>query len=118
MVTQTNHGAVLFRFFRPSASRVELVASFTGWRERAVEMSRDGAGWWTVVMELPPGDHEFMYLIDGCWHLADFAASGVRFDEYGQWLSLLHVPAPEPVAPVTRPAVPAVRVLPVSAAAA
>ena len=93
MVSLTGSGSVSFRVFAPQAARVQLVGSFTGWREGAVGMERTDEGWHRVELELAPGDHEFQYLMDGSVWLADYAAGGVRMNEFGTWVSRLHVPA-------------------------
>jgi hypothetical protein len=49
------------------------------------------SGWWTAELFLPAGDHLFNYLVDGSIWLADFAASGVKSNGYGGWVSQLHV---------------------------
>lgn len=95
MVTQTSAHAVRFRVYMPEASRVDVVGTFTDWRERAVAMTRDGEGWWSAELTLDTGDHEFQYLVDGLHWLADYAAGGLRMNRYGTWVSLLHVPMDE-----------------------
>jgi hypothetical protein len=37
------------------------------------------------------GDHLFSYLVDGSAWMADYAASGVRANGFGGWVSQLHV---------------------------
>lgn len=93
MVTQTAADAVQFRVFMPDARDVRVVGTFTGWRDGAVPMSRDGTGWWTAEIDLGPGDHEFQYLVDNDHWLADYAAGGLRLNPYGTWVSQLHIPA-------------------------
>ena len=38
MVTQTNDDRQTFRLLRPGASSVELIGSFTGWHDGAIQM--------------------------------------------------------------------------------
>lgn len=95
MVNQTSTDTLEFRVFMPDASSVELVGSFTGWRERAIPMKRSEDGWWTATLDVEAGDHEFQYLVDGHHWLADYAAGGLRMNKYGTWVSLLHVPLDE-----------------------
>lgn len=90
----SNDGRVRFRVYLPDAHRVELVGSFTDWRARAVPMVREDTGWWAVEAVLPPGDHDFSYLVNSSTWLADYAASGVKRNAYGGWVSQIHVPAP------------------------
>jgi 1,4-alpha-glucan branching enzyme len=91
MVIATQTGAHEFRVYLPEAQSVELVGTFTDWRSRAVPMRREDTGWWSVEVDVGPGDHDFSYLVNGSHWVADYAASGVRRNGYGGWVSQLHV---------------------------
>ena len=91
MVISEHGGRRTFRVYLPEARRVELVGSFTGWRSRAIAMQRESTGWWSASLELSAGDHEFSYLVDETVWLADYAASGVKRNGFGGWVSQLHV---------------------------
>lgn len=97
MVNVTESGRCDFRLYMPHAGSVELIGTFCGWKperhEGAKELERDADGWWTVRAELPPGDHEFCYLVDGRMWMPDYAAGGVRRSSTGRWVSLLSVAA-------------------------
>ncbi|HBS29031.1 MAG TPA: hypothetical protein DEB06_06180 [Phycisphaerales bacterium] len=94
MVTVLSPGKAEFRLFAPDAGGVELCGSFTGWESGAVRMTRSEAGWWSVALDLPAGDHEFQYRLDsGRQWLADYAAHGVRRSKLGAWVSVVHMPA-------------------------
>lgn len=93
MVTVLSGGKAEFRLFAPDASGVELCGTFTGWESNAVTMTRNETGWWTLSMDLPPGDHEFQYRVDaGKRWLTDYAAHGVKRSKLGSWVSMIHVP--------------------------
>lgn len=83
----------VFRVYLPQATTVELVGAFSNWRESPIALVREHSGWWSVRLELPPGDHEFSYLVDGSTWLPDYAASGVRRNGFGGWVSQVVVPA-------------------------
>lgn len=93
MVHTHEDGSIEFRVYLPHAGRVEVVATFTDWRERPVAMTRSGPGWWHATIAVPEGDHTFSYLVDGTLYLADYAAHGVTLNPYGGWVSRLTVPA-------------------------
>lgn len=80
-----------FRVYLPEAALVELVGSFTDWRTRPVRMTREDTGWWSITLDLAPGDHDFSYLVNGAQWLADYAASGVKRNGFGGWVSQIHV---------------------------
>ena len=91
VVEQQEDGRTIFRVFCPRAEHVEIVGTFTGWHDHPVRMRRGDDGWWRTSIELRPDDHEFQYLIDRTEWRADYAAGGVRLNEFGTWVSLLTV---------------------------
>jgi 1,4-alpha-glucan branching enzyme len=93
MVT-TETGQQVFRVFLPSARSVQVVGTFTGWRRSPIDMQKDHDGWWTATTTLSPGDHDFSYLVDGSAWIADYAASGVKPNGFGGYVSQLHVHEP------------------------
>jgi 1,4-alpha-glucan branching enzyme len=90
MTNLGNDGSVEFRFFRAGARHVLLAGDFNDWSEQ-LPMRRDGEGWWTTELKLPPGDYRFRYVADGTWY-TDFASNGVEATKTG-WNSMLVVPA-------------------------
>jgi len=63
-------GAVLretqFIMVAPTASSVSVVGHFNDWDMAAAPMVYDSVhGAWSVTIPLPPGRHEFQYVIDG-----------------------------------------------------
>lgn len=88
-MTSTQNGQVEFRFFRPNASAVALVGQFNGWRQDDLLMCDQGDGWWSIALDLEPGEYRFRYLADGQWH-TDYAANGVERSKWG-WNSILVV---------------------------
>lgn len=97
MVSTTAGAGRRFRIHRPAAHAVRISGCFTGWDEGAIDLQPVGDGWWEVELDLDPGDYEFQYVVDGHSRLADYAASGVKLNGFGQWVSLLIVTAGKPV---------------------
>ncbi len=57
---------VRFVLMRPEARSVALAGSFNQWSATSYPLVRDGSrGLWTVVVPLAPGEHLFMYVVDG-----------------------------------------------------
>ena len=52
-----------FRYKAPNASTVDLMCEFNGWK--AVPMTKDDDGVWTVKVDLPTGKHAYKFLVDG-----------------------------------------------------
>ena len=96
VVDQHEDGQASFKVFAPHAAHVEIVGSFTGWHDRPTPMKRGDDGWWRTTVTLDPGDHEFQYLIDHREWRADYAAGGLKLNEFGTWVSLLTVHASPP----------------------
>ena len=58
---------VVFKCRAPQARSVRLAGSFTRWNEQAVTMKRGRDGTWKADVTLPPGRHEYRFLVDGSW---------------------------------------------------
>jgi len=57
---------VMFRFDgrrAPGARSVVLAGSFNGWASHPFRLEPDG--WWTTEVVLAPGEHEYLFLVDG-----------------------------------------------------
>ncbi len=94
MVTLLPDGNCRFRVYLPHAAKVELLGTFTDWREGRIAMTRVHPGWWEALIPVGQGDHQFCYLVDGSIWLADYAAHGVKLNGYGGWTSRLCVAEP------------------------
>jgi 1,4-alpha-glucan branching enzyme len=86
-----------FRTFLPTAGRVRLAGEFTQWADDAIPMRPEGDGWWSLLVDLPQGEHDFNYLVDECKWVADFASFGVEQNCHGVWVSRVYVPNQMPV---------------------
>ena len=82
-----------FRLYDALASAVGIVGDFNDWRPSATPMARRSGGVWQAVLDLEPGTYRFRYLADDGRWLTDWAAFGVIRNAFGEWDSLLHVPA-------------------------
>jgi 1,4-alpha-glucan branching enzyme len=57
---------VRFMLMRAEASSVAVAGSFNQWSASSHPLARAKAGGlWTIVVPLPPGEHAFMYVVDG-----------------------------------------------------
>lgn len=57
----------VFRCRAPGAKEVFLAGSFNNWDPKATPMERAGDGSWRRRLNLPPGRHEFKFVVDGQW---------------------------------------------------
>lgn len=56
-----------FRIIEPDAETVLLAGDFTDWKQRAIRMEKGDGGVWTTTVKLPPGTHNYLFIVDGEW---------------------------------------------------
>ena len=72
---------VRFVLVEPDARRVTLVGDFNGWAPGATPLATAGTeGVWTVSVPLPPGRHEYAFLVDGARWTTDPTAPSALDD--------------------------------------
>jgi len=82
---------VRFQLQARGARRVALAGSFNQWRPDLTVLEPASAdGVFTGTLELPPGDYEYMFVVDGRW-ITDPAAGERRDDGFGRQNSLLRL---------------------------
>jgi hypothetical protein len=77
-----------FSFAAGPAHQVCLVGSFNGWAVCRTPLRPAGDGTWEVSVELPPGRHEYMFVVDGRWE-SDPDASQRVDDGFGHMNAVL-----------------------------
>jgi hypothetical protein len=83
---------VTFVLAAPAAHEVAVIGSFNGWNSAGWTMRRDAAtGLWTLAAALPPGSHEYVFLIDGATSVPDASAPLSADDGFGSRNSVLLV---------------------------
>ena len=63
----TQRGTTVFRLEVPAADTVKLVADFTGWDKRPLDLTQAEKGVWRLTVALPPGRYAYRFLVDGEW---------------------------------------------------
>ncbi len=66
-MSQQTAKSIEFGYHAPDASNAFLAGTFNDWQTEAVPMTKDDAGNWKTNLDLPPGRHEFKFLVDGKW---------------------------------------------------
>ena len=84
---------VQFRLQVPDASNVRLAGSFTNWQPQ-YELHQTAPGIWTITLPLPPGVHDYAFIVDGEQWVADPYAPAVK-DGFGGTNSRLALVPPE-----------------------
>ncbi|MHB1222819.1 MAG: glycogen-binding domain-containing protein [Gemmatimonadaceae bacterium] len=82
-----------FELEAPGARHVAVAGDFSGWQP-VHEMTRSGAGTWTVVVSLDPGVHTYAFVVNGERWVPDPAAPPVD-DGFGGTNSRVTVMPPE-----------------------
>ncbi|UCG84830.1 MAG: isoamylase early set domain-containing protein [Gemmatimonadota bacterium] len=83
---------VRFELRAPDADRVTLAGSFNEWSPEGVELVRNSAtGMWTATVPLEPGQHEYLFVIDGSQWIPDPNAHAQVDDGFGQANSVIVV---------------------------
>jgi len=84
---------VRFVLVEPGARRVALVGDFNGWSADATPLVVDGReGTWEVSVPLPPGRHQYAFVVDGVRWVADPAAP-TTMDDFDTPSSVVRVEA-------------------------
>jgi AMP-activated protein kinase-like protein len=80
---------VRFVLFAPQAQQVALAGTFNQWDPAATPLVSSGAaGVWTATLTLPPGEHQYAFVVDGARWVPDPAAPAVD-DGFGRRNSVL-----------------------------
>jgi hypothetical protein len=84
---------VQFRLEAPDAANVRLAGSFTNWQPEH-ELYQTAPGIWTITLSLPPGVHDYAFIVDGERWVADPYAPTVD-DGFGGTNSRIALVPPE-----------------------
>ena len=75
---------VRFTLAHASAKSVSVVGNFNEWSASAHPLARNGsAGMWSAVVVLPPGEHAFMFVVDGSQWIVPPLAEDYVDDGFG-----------------------------------
>jgi len=91
---QSAQGGVRFVFEDPNAQTVALAGDFNNWSTSADPLTKDAQGRWTIVKAIPPGSHQYKFVInDGQTWEQDPANPSTTDDGFGGKNSVLMVDA-------------------------
>lgn len=75
---------VRFAVMQPEARSVAVAGNFNQWSTSSHQLARSSAGGvWTTTVMLPPGEHLFMYVVDGTQWISPPAAEDYADDGFG-----------------------------------
>jgi hypothetical protein len=79
-----------FIIYQPDVSQAEITGSFTKWQN--LPMKRAGnMGYWEITLDIPKGEHRFVYILDGHQRLSDPTLRGREQDDFGGENSILSI---------------------------
>ena len=81
---------VEFRAKAAAGSKVFLVGSFNDWNPKATAMKHNGDSQYKRAVTLPPGRHEYKFLINDTWHIDEQCQQWVP-NSYGSLNSVVEV---------------------------
>ncbi|MFM1769481.1 MAG: hypothetical protein RJA22_2010 [Verrucomicrobiota bacterium] len=94
LVSDQERHVVLLECEAPGARAVFVAGNFNDWQPAATPMTRGRGGRWTATLLVPPGVHEYRFVVDGSWQDDPHAARSVP-NPFGGRNSLLEVrPSP------------------------
>ena len=85
-----------FFLHAPDAGSVCLAGSFNEWDPARTLLRKDKHGRWKIEMVLPPGKHQYRFVVDGVW-TNDPRARESATNEFGESNSVLTIAQPPPV---------------------
>jgi 1,4-alpha-glucan branching enzyme len=86
-------GGVEFVLEDRAATSVAVAGSFNAWSISSHPMVRRGqSARWSAVVRLAPGDHQFMFVVDGTRWVVPSTAAGYVDDGFGSTNAVVTVP--------------------------
>jgi len=84
VATRSEGSVVEFVVLARGASTVNLVGDFNEWNTSATPLqATEREGVWSVKVPLPPGRHEYAFIVDGERWMPDPAAPRAQSDDFG-----------------------------------
>jgi hypothetical protein len=82
---------VRFNLVAQGARSVAVAGDFNNWDPSGTQLvKQDGNGTFSGTVRLPPGTHEYMFVVDGQW-ITDPAAAELRPDGFGRTNAVLRL---------------------------
>jgi len=86
-------GKVSFALWAPWKKSVHVIGDFCNWEQPGLPLAVSDQGVWWTIIDLPPGEHAYQFLIDGEQILTDPYARQLRWVDSDQAQALVSVNA-------------------------
>lgn len=83
---------VCFQLVWPQAKSVQIAGTFNGWNPQLAPMLIGPEGCWVKMLNLPSGQHQYRFVVDGEW-MADPRCSQSVPNPFGGMNSVRTIPA-------------------------
>lgn len=60
-------GQISFELVKPDAKSVAVAGSFNDWKPETTPLAPAGNGRWVTGLQVAPGRHEYLFVVDGQW---------------------------------------------------
>jgi hypothetical protein len=81
-----------FVLLEPKATQVAVTGDFAHWAAEGVPLERDADGLWMAEISLPPGIHNYVFVVDGKRWIPDPRAMWSVDDGFGSRNSVIVIP--------------------------
>lgn len=82
---------VLVTVSHPDAKEIAIAGTFNEWQPSRTPLQPMDDDWWRAELLLPPGDHEYRYVVDGKW-VCDPRSPKQVPNPFGSFNSVIVVP--------------------------
>jgi 1,4-alpha-glucan branching enzyme len=79
-----------FTFKSAPGREVFIAGTFNAWDPSKTKLTERDAGLYRVSIKLPPGRHEYKFVVDGCWQTDPENPSGL-LNDFGDLNSVITV---------------------------
>ncbi len=77
-----------FVIYYPGTTQAEITGDFTGWKRVSMEPI-GSSGYWEITLGLQPGEHRYVFIVDGQQRLVDPTVMTREQDDFGGENSIL-----------------------------
>ena len=81
---------IKFKYVAPFAQSIFVAGTFNDWNPTSCPLRKNGFGEWNTSLTLPPGRHEYRFIVDGVWECDQEPVECIP-NAFGTWNSVVQV---------------------------